>query len=750
MSAPDDCHVAKSKQPPADSTSAQGRGRYAAPRDRSSDMLFSIWAALVIYLLLFFMWPLGRGLSESKGNLRRAHVLASLLVGDEIVASWVDGCTWHSLAERGQILVVAAVILTTSIAAGWVCLSVSGINRRLTRLETFVFSCGVGLQLVSLTTLALGLAGILHAGVFATFGVGVLALAGALFRRQRSDMTGIDAVMNDGDTVGEGVRLSRNWLWLMVPFVVVLLLGAMLPPVEFDVREYHLQAPKEFYQAGRIAFLPHNVYANMPLGAEMLSLAGMVACGDWQLGALMGKTLIACFAPLTALGLLAAGRRLATPAAGIVAGLVYISIPWIALVSMQGLVDGVVAFYWFAALFAALLWQRGRRAGQPSYRLLVLAGFLAGGAVSCKYPAAVFSVLPLGAWIAGVGLKSILRRAPSEPMQVRLATAVAPVAVFLLACALACGPWLGKNLALTGNPVYPLLYDWFDGLTRTIAKNDQWTRAHGPPNCDLVDLGRRVAGVMLTSDWISPLTVPLAALALTAWRRQPLVRGLAIYFLFVMAVWWLFTHRIDRFWVPVLPVLALLAGIGATWANTRAWRITLVALLVFGLVANFTVITGGVLGENRFLADLETLRRDSGHTDPWHLYLNEHKDEVSRVLLVGDAQPFDLEATALYNTVFDDSVFEQLVRGKTDRQIRVALADNDVSHIYVAWGEVARYRSAGNTGLRSLSRERYLTTSWRPACSKSCRKSTINRAKCFTSCHCAGPFIDLAQSACMT
>ena len=42
----------------------------------------------------------------------------------------------------------------------------------------------------------------------------------------------------------------------------------MLPPVDFDVREYHLQAPKEFFQPGRISFLPHNVYANMPLGAE--------------------------------------------------------------------------------------------------------------------------------------------------------------------------------------------------------------------------------------------------------------------------------------------------------------------------------------------------------------------------------------------------------------------------------------------------------------------------------------------------
>jgi hypothetical protein len=234
-------------------------------------------------------------------------------------------------------------------------------------------------------------------------------------------------------------------------------------------------------------------------------------------------------------------------------------------------------------------------------------------------------------------------------------------------------------------------------LTRTIAKNEQWTRAHGPPNYDLTDLGRRAAGAMLTSDWISPLVVPLAALALTTWRRQPLTRGLVSYFLWVMATWWLFTHRIDRFWVPIQPVLALLAGIGATWTNVRGWRVTLAVLLALGLVANFTFISNGVMGENHFLAELDHLRH-TAQRDPWHAYLNEHADDVSRVLLVGDAQPFDLVVPVLYNTVFDDSIFEQLAKGKSDRQIRVALADSDISHVYVAWSEVARYRSPGNYG----------------------------------------------------
>src|SRR5206468_625790 len=136
--------------------------------------------------------------------------------------------------------------------------------------------------------------------------------------------------------------------------------------------------------------------------------------------ALVGKTLIGLFAPLTALALLAAGRRFVTPAAGIVAALVYLSTPWIALVSTQGLVEGGFAFYLFLALYGVLLWREKKSASDPSTPILALAGFLAGAAVSCKYPAVLFCVLPLTMWI---GYTTIASRN-------KTAEVVKPVGVF--------------------------------------------------------------------------------------------------------------------------------------------------------------------------------------------------------------------------------------------------------------------------------------------------------------------------------
>jgi hypothetical protein len=142
---------------------------------------------------------------------------------------------------------------------------------------------------------------------------------------------------------------DRQSLWvpilLGVPFLLLIVLGGMMPPWEFDVREYHLQVPKEWYQAGSVHFLPHNVYGNMPLGAEMHAVLGMVLTAgwaDWWWGALGRQDVMASFAPLTALGLFAAVRRHVS-ASRWGGGVIYLSIPWVVYVSITGLNEGAVA-----------------------------------------------------------------------------------------------------------------------------------------------------------------------------------------------------------------------------------------------------------------------------------------------------------------------------------------------------------------------------------------------------------------------
>jgi hypothetical protein len=166
--------------------------------------------------------------------------------------------------------------------------------------------------------------------------------------------------------------------------------------------------------------------------------------------------------------------------------------------------------------------------------------------------------------------------------------------------------------------------------------------------------------------------------------------------------WWLMTHRIDRFLVPLIPALALMAGIGATWSRAEAWKWVLRGYLVLGLAANLITVTCGLGADNRYFVAYQTLRYDPDREDPWHVWLKEHVPPGKKVLLVGDAQPFDLEVPALYSTAFDLSPFEKWVREHNVGEILQLFDQAGVSHIYVRWDEIERYQSLGNYGFSTF------------------------------------------------
>ena len=673
-------------------------------------------AGSCVYLALFYGSRMP-SLDPSDPPTRVEMLLSAALLPDEVVAGWFGNPAEFSFVDRLTILSAASATLAIAAAAGWLALRLVRADAGLSRLEGALFSLGVGLNLISTYVLAVGLLGWLkRPAAFLVPAAAVMLTAGVVawrwWKQSVSAKGTADTAVAPGIASAVSVAskpngLSPHWLWLGAPYVVVIVLGGVLPPTDFDVREYHLQAPKEFFQRGRIEFLPHNIYANMTLGAELLAIPAMSVLGDWWRGALVGKTLLALFAPLTALAVYCTGKRWLGATAGVVGALAYLSIPWIGHISMDGLNEGAAGLYLFLAVYALLLWRQrldretnldglplsgatavsavrdshSIRSGLPAILgsnlgRLFLCGYLAGAAVACKYPAALFVLVPLGGWVA---LTAGKRRGRS-------------LAVFGLAATLACGLWFGKNAALTGNPTYPLLAGVFGGQTRTPERNAQFVRAHSPPGYAAEQLSASLADVAWRSEWLSPLVWPLAALTFSAVGLRRWSRPLWLYLLFVLAAWWLVTHRIDRFWIPALPVAALLAGAGATalwrWLPPRGATAATLALVVLALFANFPFVATG----RPLFVSLARLRNDPSRVDPWHLYLNEHVPPGGAVLLVGDAQPFDLTVPAYYNTVFDDSLFIEIVEGRSAAEIRARLAELRVTHVYVHWDELARYR----------------------------------------------------------
>jgi hypothetical protein len=72
--------------------------------------------------------------------------------------------------------------------------------------------------------------------------------------------------------------------------------------------------------------------------------------------------------------------------------------------------------------------------------------------------------------------------------------------------------------------------------------------------------------------------------------------------------------------------------------------------------------------------------------------------------MVGEAEVFDAEFDVVYNTVFDENIFEQWVSAPADtavphergldsaNEIRARLHAHGITHVYVNWSEILRYR----------------------------------------------------------
>lgn len=640
--------------------------------------------------------------------------------------------SWLFLLQRVPFFLTAVVIWIGAWGLGSLTLRL--IKLGLVGCERLFFSTCLGFAIVSLSTLLLGLC-----GCMSRWPLGLLLVAGFIgeclyhFRRQNFDR------IAGPPFAGQSSGLTRlGWIAvaILVPFVSVQLLGAMSPQTDFDVIEYHLGGPKEWFLQGQITRLPHNVYTNFPFLTEMLILAGMILYGDWHWGALAGQVAIAGFIPLTAVGLFAAGRRWFSAGAGIMAALVYLTSPWTYRISIIAYAEGGLACYLFAALFAAFLFREPFVAGgtlsqKNAIKLALVTGMMAGSAMACKYTGLTSVVVPIGCLLVWTTVRHV--------QTARLQWALIMSVFFSVGVLVSVGPWLLKNAVATGNPVYPLAYRIFGGIDRDETLDAKWRHGHASKtysgwNERLIDASVKLTDVSANNDWHSPLMFGFAPLSLFWWFRrrgqstvidsegssQRSVIGLTwLYIGWQFATWFLFTHHIDRFYVPMFSAVSFMAGVGACWPGILAsgvkpvrgsgiWNWFAGAFILASILYNAEVMLY-VGGFNAGRLDLNAASEIA--VSPRIRWLNQefesgHLPPATKVLCVGGAGMFHARYPYLYNTVFDRSWFEELCadpqsegeRLRDVQEIRSRFRQLGITHVDVNWSEIRRYREPGSYG----------------------------------------------------
>ena len=610
------------------------------------------------------------------------HSRLSLLPPLALNAFVADGLSGFAVSRLGELLVCGAVAALTAASALGYGLFVpreceQGKSEDELREESggepdapnadvhLPLAAAIGLVTHGWLTFVLGSVGLIGRPVAAAIVGGGLALLAIAFPR--------GMLPRWSWRIAHPVLASVCGLVLLVTFV-----GATTPSRDFDVREYHLEGPKEWSQTGQIVRLDHNVYTSFPTLAEMLTLEQFSLAGgpnqQWA------KAVAWLFVPITASLLLAFGRRWSSRV-GWLAAAIYLTVPWAGVMAEVAYVEGPFCLFALAALLAAIDAQ-GRGWTMPDG---VRVGVLAGAACAVKYPGVVYVAIPL---IALVGWQAIRRRAS----WLTVATALGGIGLVF-------GPWLLKNAIETGNPVYPLASSIFGGVGLDADWVERWGDAHAAkvpwsrPWLIPGDLVASLWQVLVGSGKQSPLVATGLVAGLAAVRGDRAVRWAAAHVAVIFAVYWVATHRIDRFWLPLLPAASLVAAVGfdrmlaaAGWVRGAA-----AALVMTGLA--WSVLMLLAITPDRPLRPFSKQHAEA--VPPLIALLNDTAPD-SRVLLVGEAQVFDATFDPVYATVFDRSPLEQIAtengRFASPDTICERLRKRGIELIAANWQEVLRYR----------------------------------------------------------
>ncbi len=224
---------------------------------------------------------------------------------------------------------------------------------------------------------------------------------------------------------------------LVIAILLILVLPSWLialsPPMRYDEMTYHLSAPLLYLQNGGIVPYPEGGTTYWMHFAEMLFTTAIQTAG-----LTLPRLLHLLMAGLSGLVVYLFGKRLLNKKMGVIAALLFLSVPLIGYESSTAYIDLFITAYTSAVALVLLIWWQE---GNP--RLFLLAGALGGIGLGIKLTAG-----PLIALMAGLSLIIIFKRDNKAKNFLYFSSFLGLVLLLAL-------PWLIRDTIWTGDPFYP-------------------------------------------------------------------------------------------------------------------------------------------------------------------------------------------------------------------------------------------------------------------------------------------------------
>lgn len=330
------------------------------------------------------------------------------------------------------------------------------------------------------------------------------------------------------------------------------LLVSLAPATRYDALNYHLTLPKTYLIQEKVSDIPWLVMSGMPQVSEMVYTVLMGLGGESSV--LVFNGLIGALITLGLVGYL--GNKIDQESTWVGVASLFGGFTFASALSW-GYVDLMAAFF---GLGVVVLLDDYRKSGGE--KAVFLAGIFSGLAFGCKYPAGVIFL---------AGLLSLIIYFVKNKNKNWFKS----IGLFCLGAGLLALPWLIKNFAFTGNPIYPFFFE--SGSMNQIRLTVYQGMAPYGNLLDLFLLPIRatimgVDGAHGYSVSMGPLLLGLGVIAFLGWEEKDLEQKLSIVNAGLIAFFGILVWAIGnqfsgyliqtRFYFVLFPAFAILAGFG--------------------------------------------------------------------------------------------------------------------------------------------------------------------------------------------
>ncbi len=538
------------------------------------------------------------------------------------------------------------------------------------------------------------------------------------------------------------------WLLLLItPALAVLITTASCTPgylweSEFggyDVLEYHLQLPREWFAIGSIKSVEHNVYSFLPSFMEAAYYHLAILCdsikGNLPHGALRAavpsQLLHALIMLITAIGLgyyFVNHQQIETTtdypshtpepnralfAQPLVAIALFLGIPWMIITGSMAYNEAPMLLCFVGGLYII------QHTSISHINKGILIGIFCGVACGAKLTAAGFVVIPL---LIALILPTLCPKRADERKYLLVTIPVICVTMCIILL-----PYLIRNWIATGgtNPVFPFATSIFGTAHWTDEQATRWASGHAA-KLDLFDITGRLHALLIQGplhlQWGYLWFIAVFGILITfiqAFRSNTLLavsrRSLIIpiSILIVQLLFWLFfTHLQSRFLIPCAIPLIWIATIPLANSKTQNQppRITTALMLLCYVILTLipAALTVSIFTKQRNgapLALIESIPLRTGVALPHEttqiiaiqnsdVFINIiFADRGDEILLIGDATPYYIIPNVRYHTTWDTSPIGEIIRiypDKPDQWGPILKQEYNINFLLVNYSELHR------------------------------------------------------------